>query len=88
MSSYRPWGWYLTSSPVITANWEAPNDDRWTVPLGGGGKLMQWGGQAVDLYVQAFYNAIKPDPLTGQGINLDNQGDTWTLRVQLKLLFP
>jgi hypothetical protein len=29
-----PKGWYLTSSPLITANWEA--DNRWTVPIGGG----------------------------------------------------
>ena len=29
-------GWYLVSSPIITANWEADSDDTWTVPLGGG----------------------------------------------------
>jgi hypothetical protein len=29
-------GWYLTSSPLITANWEANDDNRWTVPIGGG----------------------------------------------------
>jgi len=29
-------GWYLTSSPLITANWEANNDNTWTVPVGGG----------------------------------------------------
>jgi len=28
--------WYLTTSPLITANWEAPKENRWTVPLGGG----------------------------------------------------
>jgi hypothetical protein len=49
---------------------------------------MQWGTQPVDLQAQAFYNVVRPDPLTGQGINLDNQGNTWTLRVQLKFLFP
>ena len=37
---------------------------------------------------QAFYNVEKPNPLVGQGINIDNQGETWTLRLQLKLLFP
>ena len=31
-----PKGWYLTSSPLITANWEADDDNRWTVPIGGG----------------------------------------------------
>jgi hypothetical protein len=82
-------GWYLTSVPVITANWEAGKDNRWTVPVGGGvGKIMHWGKQAVDLQMQAFYNVEKPIPLAAQGLNLDNQGETWTLRLQLKLLFP
>jgi hypothetical protein len=31
-----PDGWYLTSAPIITANWEASSGDKWTVPLGGG----------------------------------------------------
>jgi hypothetical protein len=33
-------GWYVTSSSIITANWLAASNDRWTLPLGGGvGKL-------------------------------------------------
>jgi hypothetical protein len=28
-------GWYLVSTPVITANREADSDDKGTVPLGG-----------------------------------------------------
>ncbi len=82
-------GWYLTSVPVITANWEADSDNRWTVPLGGGaGKIMRWGGQPVDLSLQGYYNVSKPIPEVAQGPNLDNQGETWTLRLQLKFLFP
>jgi len=82
-------GWYFTSVPVITANWEAGSDNRWTVPIGGGfGRIMHWGKQAVDLQTQAFYNVEKPVPLAAQGTNLDNQGETWTLRLQLKFLFP
>jgi hypothetical protein len=33
-----PEGWYLTSSPIITANWEAfgnNRSDRWVIPIGG-----------------------------------------------------
>src|SRR5262245_58043224 len=26
-------GWYLTSSPIITANWKLPSDERWIVPF-------------------------------------------------------
>jgi hypothetical protein len=25
--------WYLTTSPLVTANWEADEDNRWTVPI-------------------------------------------------------
>ena len=82
-------GWYLSSVPVITANWEADADSRWTVPLGGGiGKLMRWGKRPADVSVHGYYNVVSPDPLAGQSINLTNQGGNWTLRLQLKLLFP
>ena len=29
-------GWYLTSSPLITANWLAAPGQQWVVPVGGG----------------------------------------------------
>ena len=39
-----PGGIYLSSSPIITANWKADSGDRWTVPLGGGaGKIVHFG---------------------------------------------
>jgi hypothetical protein len=40
-----PDGWYLTSAPILTANWKADKaGDVWTVPLGGGvGKLFRLG---------------------------------------------
>ena len=42
-----PQGWYLTSSPIMTANWEAASGGKWTVPVGGGvGKLLRTGGSA------------------------------------------
>lgn len=82
-------GWCFTSVPVIIANWEADSDNRWTVPVGGGmGKIMSWGKQPVDLSLAGFYNVEQPNPLVGQGVNLDNQSETWTVRLQLKLLFP
>ena len=70
-------GWYLTSSPVITANWEA--DDEWTIPVGGGfGRVFRIGQQPVNAQVQAFYNIEKPDDL----------GPKWSLRFQLQFMFP
>jgi len=54
-------GWYLTSSPIITADWEAPRHNQWTVPVGGGaGKLFKIGKLPVNTQLQAFYNADRP----------------------------
>ncbi len=71
-------GWYLSSSPIITANWEADSDNTWTVPVGGGfGKIFRIGKQPMNASVQAFYNVEKPD-----------FGADWQLRLQLQFLFP
>ena len=72
-----PDGWYLTSSPVLTADWNRPNR-KWTVPVGGGlGKIMRFGKLPVNLQLQTYYNVAKPDAV----------GD-WTIRFQIQLLFP
>jgi len=73
-----PRGWYISSAPIITANWEADSGNQWTVPFGGGvGKIFRIGKQPINAQVQAFYNAIRPD-----------NGPVWTLRLQLQFLFP
>ena len=74
-----PNGWYLTSSPIITANWEADSENRWTVPFGGGfGRLFRIGQLPVNTQLQAFYNVEKPEVL----------GPDWTLRFQIQFLLP
>jgi hypothetical protein len=71
-------GWFLTSTPSLTANWKAPNNNRWVVPVGGGGgKVFYLGGQAINLNTQFFFNAIRPQ---GSG------KFTWFLNFQF--LFP
>jgi hypothetical protein len=71
-------GWYLASSPIITADWKATSGNKWTVPVGGGGgKILHIGRQAVNAYVQAFDDVVRP-----------HEGGTWTLRLQVQLLFP
>jgi hypothetical protein len=71
-------GWYLTSSPMITADWEARGSQQWTVPVGGGGgRTLRIAGQALSASVQAFANAERP-----------HAAGNWTLRAQLQLLFP
>jgi hypothetical protein len=71
-------GWYLTTAPIITANWEADSDNTWTVPFGGGvGKIFRIGKQPFNAQVSAYYNVEKPV-----------SGADWQLRLQLQLLFP
>jgi hypothetical protein len=72
-------GWYLTSSPIITSNWEADSDNKWTVPLGGGvGRVFRVGEQAMNAQMAAYYNVENPDDI----------GPDWQLRLQLQFLFP
>ena len=71
-------GWYLASVPIITANWEADSDQRWTVPIGAGvGKIFRIGKRPINMSGHVYYNAIKPDIV----------GD-WTLRIQFQLMYP
>jgi hypothetical protein len=71
-------GWYLVSSPIITANWEADSDNRWAVPVGGGvGKIFNIGNQPINAQVQSFYYAESP-----------RLGPDWALRFQIQFLFP
>ncbi|MFZ0708837.1 MAG: hypothetical protein WAM53_02250 [Terrimicrobiaceae bacterium] len=73
-----PGGWYLTTSPIITADWVASSRDVWTVPLGGGfGKVIHAGKLPINLSVQAFYNVATP-----------RYGADWSIRLQCQLLFP
>jgi len=71
-------GWYLVSAPIITANWEADSDERWTVPIGGGaGRIFRIGEQPMNAQFQAFYNVERP-----------RFGPDASLRLQLQFLFP
>jgi len=73
-----PKGWYVTSSPIITANWEAPTHDVWTVPFGGGaGRLFKIEKLPININVQGFYNTVRPTEFSN-----------WTVRAQLQFLFP
>lgn len=71
-------GWYLTTSPVITANWLAAPGQQWVVPIGGGfGRLFRIGEQPVSANIAGYYNVINPAG-----------APNWQLRAQLSLLFP
>ncbi len=85
-----PDGWYLTSSPIVTADWKADKGgDVWTVPLGGGiGKLFRLGQilpleghpiakLPINTQLAAYGNVAKPE-----------FGPAWQLRFQIQFLFP
>ena len=71
-------GWYLTSSPIITANWRATSNNVWIVPFGGGvGRIMKLGFQPVNISAQFYGNAVHPPGAS-----------PWTMKLSLALLFP
>lgn len=57
-----PDDWFFVSAPIITANWNASQNQRWLVPLGGGfGKGFKLARYPWAWSVQGYYNVIKPD---------------------------
>jgi hypothetical protein len=78
-----PGGWYLISSPILTADWKIADGKGWTIPVGGGiGRLFRIGSQPFNTSLQAFWNLARPqilgDELLG-GV---------TVRLQVQALFP
>ena len=72
-------GWYVVTAPIITANWEADSDHRWTVPIGGGvGKIFRIGKQPINAQLSLYNNVITPD----------DYGAEWQVRAQIQLMFP
>jgi hypothetical protein len=71
-------GWYITTSPIITANWRGGDSNVWTVPFGGGvGRIMKLGFQPVNITAQVYGNAVHPPGAS-----------PWGVRLQFVLLFP
>lgn len=69
-------GWYVLSSPIVTADWQAKGT-KWTIPVGGGvGRVIKIGKLPVNLSIGAYYNAIRP---------ID--GADWQIRSQITLIF-
>ena len=71
-------GWYISLSPILTANWRASSGNVWTVPFGGGvGRIMKLGFQPVNISAQFYGNAVYPAGTS-----------PWGMRLQLAFLFP
>lgn len=73
-----PKGWYISSAPIITANWKASEGNKWIVPFGGGGgKIIKIGKIPFNLQAQFFYNAVKPEGYGG-----------FSTRFQIQMMLP
>src|SRR5271157_3723977 len=71
-------GWYLSTSPIITADWRAPSGNQAVVPFGGGvGRIMKLGFQPVNILGQFYGNAVHPAGAS-----------PWGMRLQIQFLFP
>jgi hypothetical protein len=70
-------GWYVMSAPIVTADWTAERNKRWTVPVGGGaGKIFKIGSQPLNARAE-FFNDVR----TTAG------GTDWQMQTQLQFLF-
>jgi len=71
-------GLAIGSAPIITANWAAPSNQQWTVPLGAQiSQIIPIGKLPVNFLLGGYYNIVKPD-----------NGPDWSLRFQIALMFP
>jgi len=73
-------GWYFNSSPIITSNWKAGPNERWTVPFGPGlGKVFKFREQSFNAQASTYYTLIHPDSLPYH---------KWEVQLQLAWIFP
>jgi hypothetical protein len=65
-----PGGWQIGGTPVVTADWEADSDDRWTVPIGlGVYKTHLFGKMPMKLGLEFQWMPVSPDTY-GQEFNI------------------
>jgi len=71
-------GWAISTAPAITANWDAPDGQQWTVPLGlGVSKITMVGKQPMNVLLQYYHNVERADAAGAD-----------VVRMQFTLLYP
>jgi hypothetical protein len=72
-------GWNVGYSGNILADWEAPSNNRWTVPIGlGAGKVVKFGRLPVKISLAAQYMVTQPSPV----------GQKWNVQIQFTPVLP
>jgi hypothetical protein len=71
-------GWAVSFSPFITANWDAPDGNQWTIPIGLGlTRTVVFNHRPMNLGVSYYSNIKHPDGAAGE-----------QLRFIVTLIFP
>jgi hypothetical protein len=71
-------GWYLAFDSTMTADWNAPADKRWTIPVGlDAGKTFQVGERSVSVQFGTYYNAERAEG-----------AERWLIRFQISFVYP
>jgi hypothetical protein len=72
-------GWSVGYSGNILADWKAPSNNRWTVPIGVAvGKVVKLGKLPVKIQLAGQYMPIRPD----------NVGQEWNIQINLTPVIP
>ena len=72
-------GWSVGYSGNILADWKAPSDNRWTVPIGVAvGKVVRLGKLPLRIQLAGQYMPIHPD----------NVGQEWNIQINLTPVIP
>jgi len=72
-------GWNVGYSGIITVNWEAPPNNRWTVPIGLQiGKVVKFGNLPVKFQIAGQYMVTQPDPV----------GQHWNIQLNITPVIP
>lgn len=70
--------WYISTSPIITADWKADSDNRWTIPLGFDiGRMFTFGDLPVNIQAGYYYYVEKP-----------LYGPKWAIRADVSFILP
>ena len=67
-----PGAWAISTAPLITSNWSAPSDERWTVPIGlGVSKVTHVMEQPLNLLLQYYHNVEHPSRAGSEALRLE-----------------
>lgn len=71
-------GWFIAFDSTMTADWKAPADKRWTIPVGlDAGKAIQLGKQSLSVQFGTYYNVERAEGAA-----------RWLVRLQVSFNFP